>query len=57
MNGTRDGNRTEEQELRVAASMFLSLRSQILLEANHDFESTGGFHKQIGATARFLYVF
>ena len=57
VNGTRAGNRTEEQELRVAASMFLSLRSQILLEANHDFESTGGFHKQIGATARFLYVF
>ncbi len=57
VNGTRDGNRTEEQELRAAASLFLSLRSQIVLEVNHDIENTGGFHKEVGATARFLYAF
>ena len=57
VDGTRDGNRTEEQRLRVTNSMFLSPRSQILLELNHDIENVGGFRQVFGVTGRFLYVF
>lgn len=57
VEGTRDGNRTEEQRLRASASMFLSPRSQVLLEINHDVEAVGGFKQEVGAIARFLYVF
>ena len=57
VEGTRDGNRTEEQRIRAAASMFLSPRSQVLIELNHDVEVVGGFKQDFGVTGRFLYVF
>ena len=57
VNGTRDGSRTEEQEIRAVSSMFTSPRSQVLLEVNHDFEAVGGYRKEFGITGRFLYVF
>ncbi len=46
-----------EHRLRAAASMFLSPQTQILLEANHDIDRTGGFKQNFGLTARFLYIF
>ena len=57
VDGRRDGNRTEEQRIRAAASTFLSPRSQILFEFNHDVEVVGGFKQDFGFTTRVVYVF
>jgi hypothetical protein len=49
--------KSERERLRVAGSMFLSPRSQVLLELNHDFVAIGDFRQVFGATARFFYIF
>jgi hypothetical protein len=51
------GSKSEFERLRVAASAFLSPRSQVLLELNHDFVAVGGFKQDFGATLRVIYVF
>ncbi len=56
-NGFPNGNKSEFERLRVASSLFVSPRAQVLLELNHDFVNVGGFNQAFGATARVLYVF
>jgi hypothetical protein len=51
------GNKSEFERLRLAGSAFLSPRSQVLLEVNHDFVAVGGFKEQFGLVTRFVYIF
>lgn len=56
-NTIATGNKSEFERLRVAASAFLSPRSQVMVELNHDFVAVGGFKQDFGLIGRFLYVF
>lgn len=56
-NGFFNGNKTQEQRIRAAASLFLSPTLQTLLEINHDVSVSGGFKQAFGATLRVLYIF
>jgi len=57
VNGFLNGSKTEEQRIRVNASLFLTPRLQTMLEVNHDVKVVGGFKQDIGATLRVVYVF
>ena len=46
-----------EQRMRGAVAMFLSPKSQVVLEVNGDVARAGGFRQTIGTRLRFLYVF
>lgn len=56
-NGFPTGGTSEEQRLRAAAGLYLSTRSQVLLEVNHDVQHTGNFKQVFGLVLRGLYVF
>jgi hypothetical protein len=57
LSGTFNGQKTEEQRLRAAASYFITPALQGLVEVNHDANVVGGFKQNFGVTARVLYVF
>lgn len=57
LDGVFNGQKTEEQRIRAAASYFVTPRLQALLEVNHDVQISGGFKDQFGATFRVLYLF
>ena len=52
-----NGNKAEFERLRVAASLFVSPTTQILLELNHEFVAVGGFKQTFGATTRIAHAF
>lgn len=57
LDGTRNGQKTEEQRLRATASYFIPPTWQVLLELNHDVAAVGQFKQDFGATLRVLYAF
>ncbi|HTR17711.1 MAG TPA: transporter [Acetobacteraceae bacterium] len=56
-DGFLNGQATEEQRIRATFSSFVSPTTQVLLELNHDFSSSGTFKQDFGATLRLLYAF
>jgi len=57
LNGVPNGQKTEEQRVRAAASYFITPALQTLLELNHDTSVVGGFKQNFGATVRILFAF
>ena len=57
VNGFATGATAEEQRIRAAAGLYLSTRSQVLLEVNHDVQHTGNFKQDFGLVARVAYIF
>ncbi|MGH7080848.1 MAG: transporter [Acetobacteraceae bacterium] len=57
LDGVSNGQKTEEQRLRAAASYFITPRLQVLLEINHDVQSVGGFRQAFGLLGRIAAVF
>lgn len=56
-NGFNNGNKTEEERLRAATSLFVAPTTQLLLQLDHDFVRVGGFKQDFGAQLRVLYAF
>jgi hypothetical protein len=57
LSGALNGQKTEEQRLRAAASYFITPALQGLLELNHDTNVVGGYKQNFGVTVRVLYAF
>lgn len=57
LDGVFNGNRTELQRVRAAASLFWTPTFQTVLEVDRDIQVVGGFKQAIGAQLRLLYVF
>ncbi|MDA8049003.1 MAG: transporter [Rhodospirillales bacterium] len=57
LGGVANGQKTEEQRVRAAASYFITPTLQVLLEINHDLQVVGGFRQEFGAVFRIAMVF
>ena len=57
LDGSLDGNATNEQRIRFNAALFVTPSVQTMLELNHDLSVNGGFKQDFGATVRLLKAF
>lgn len=55
-NGTPLGFNSEKQQVRVAASYFLTPTFQVLAQLNHDFAVSGGFDQNFSGTLRLVKI-